>query len=275
MQSSYYQNTGAMVTQFNRLDTITNNLANVNTAGYKRDDVVIGDFKRIFDEFKEELPIQNNTKDGAKYYNATVTRVPQVVESYSSNELGAMKQTGNTLDFALEKTDLYFAVDTPNGVRLTRDGSFTLNGEGVLVNKSGYPVLASTHFENAQPLRFEQDQMISVDKNGVIYTKAVDDDAAEFAQVGAIMITGYENQKKLEKEGKNLYRFEDEGALRISQNSNAISQGVLEMSNVNAVIEMTSLIDAQRMVEMYQKVMRTHMDDLNQEAITKLSTLKA
>lgn len=275
MQSSYYQNTGAMVTQFNRLNIITNNLANVNTNGYKKDDVVIGDFMRIFKEVKDELPIENNTKDGAKYYNRTVTRVPQVVESYTSNELGSMKQTGNTFDFALGRNDVYFAVETPNGVRLTRDGSFTLNNDGVLVTKAGYPVLPANYFQNDQPLRFEADQLVSVDKNGVIYTKAKDDLEGEFQQVGALMITGYENQNLLEKEGKNLYRFEDEQGLRISGGSGAVVQGMIEMSNVNAVTEMTGLIETQRMVEMYQKVMRTHMDDLNQDAITKLATLKA
>jgi len=74
MQSSYYQNTGGMVAQFNRLDTITHNLANINTVGYKREDIVIGDFKRIFDEAKSELPIENNTKDGA---NTTMQRLQE------------------------------------------------------------------------------------------------------------------------------------------------------------------------------------------------------
>ena len=62
MQNGYYQATGGMVTQFNKLEVITNNLANINTSGYKRDDVVIADFKRIFKETKDELPIENHTK---------------------------------------------------------------------------------------------------------------------------------------------------------------------------------------------------------------------
>ena len=58
MQNGYYTTTGAMVTQFNRLDVISNNLANINTTGFKRDDVVIGDFKRIFQEYQEEPTFQ-------------------------------------------------------------------------------------------------------------------------------------------------------------------------------------------------------------------------
>ena len=59
MQNGYYSTTGAMVTQFNRLDVISNNLANVNTTAFKRDDVVVGDFKRIFQEAKDEMPLKS------------------------------------------------------------------------------------------------------------------------------------------------------------------------------------------------------------------------
>ncbi|MGM0622598.1 MAG: flagellar hook-basal body protein [Campylobacterota bacterium] len=275
MQSTYYQNTGAMVTQFNRLDTITNNLANVNTNGYKKQDVVIGDFKRLYDEAKSELPINNHTKDGARYYNATVTRTPQVVEGYENKEVGAMKQTSNPFDFALADKDLYFAVQTPEGIKLTRDGSFTLNGDGVLVNKSGHPVVPANFRQNDQPLQFEQDQVINVDKDGTIYSRAADEMDGEFEQIGALLVARHDNQNLLEKEGDNLYKLDNPDNLRISQNSGGVVQGMVEMSNVNAVREMTGLIETQRLVQMYQKVMDTHMNDLNQDAITKLATIKA
>ncbi|MDE7235464.1 MAG: flagellar basal body protein, partial [Helicobacter japonicus] len=58
MQSGYYNTTGGMVTQFNRLDLISNNLANLNTTGFKRDDVVIGDYLRLYETHKEQLPIE-------------------------------------------------------------------------------------------------------------------------------------------------------------------------------------------------------------------------
>jgi len=67
MQSGFYSNTGGMVTQFNRLDVISNNLANLNTNGYKKDDVVIGDFMRLYQEKRDELPLDNNTKEGSKF----------------------------------------------------------------------------------------------------------------------------------------------------------------------------------------------------------------
>ena len=150
MQSSYYSVTGAMVTQFNKLDLISNNLANLNTTAFKRDDVVVGDFKRIFQEYKDEMPIKDNTKEASKFINAVGVRVPQVVEEYVKYQQGGIKNTGNPFDFALKREDAFFMVETPNGIRLTQNGSFTLNNEGVLTTKEGYPVLPATYFQNQQ-----------------------------------------------------------------------------------------------------------------------------
>ena len=144
MQNGYYSVTGAMVTQFNRLDVISNNLANLNTTAFKRDDVVVGDFKRIFQEAKEEMPLRDNTKEGSKFLNAAITRVPQVVEQYIQYAQGGVKNTGNPLDFAMKREDTFFMVETPNGIRLTQNGSFSINDQGTLVTKEGYPVLPST-----------------------------------------------------------------------------------------------------------------------------------
>ena len=82
MQTGYYNAAAGMVTQFNRLDTISNNLANVNTIGYKEDNVVVGDFMRLYKEARDELPNQNQTTEGAEFINRTMTRAPQIVDSY-------------------------------------------------------------------------------------------------------------------------------------------------------------------------------------------------
>ena len=108
MQNGYYTTAGAMVTQFNRLDVISNNLANINTIAFKRDDVVIGDFKRIFQEYQEKMPIKNHTKEAAKFLNASIDRVPQVCEQFIEFRQGGLKSTGNSLDFALKREDAFF-----------------------------------------------------------------------------------------------------------------------------------------------------------------------
>jgi flagellar basal-body rod protein FlgG len=80
MQSGFYQAAGAMVTQFNILDITTNNLANINTSGYKRDSVVVGSFERILKNSRDELPLENGTDEAAQFFNRTKNRVPRVVE---------------------------------------------------------------------------------------------------------------------------------------------------------------------------------------------------
>jgi len=141
MQTGYYSAAAGMVAQFNRLDTISNNLANVNTVGFKEDTSVIGDFMRIYKEARDTLPNANNSEDAASFINRTMTRAPQVVDAYTDHSVGVMQKSSNPLDFALSNEGLFFAVKTPDGIRLTRDGTFTKNEEGVLVTKDGYEVL--------------------------------------------------------------------------------------------------------------------------------------
>lgn len=276
MQNGYYTTTGAMVTQFNKLNVISNNLANVNTVGFKRDDVVIGDFKRVFQEYQDEMPIRDNTKEAAKYLNASIDRVPQVAEQYVQfGQGGGLKSTGNNLDFALKRNDLFFMVETPQGIRLTQNGSFTLNNEGVLSTKEGYPVLPANFFENGEYITVPQNNNLSADSSGNLFTG--DQNALADGQVplGRLFMAQPNDIKSLQKEGSSLYTFPDIDEIEDLEGADALAQGFLEMSNVNPVKEMTSLIEAQRMVEMYQKVMTSHMNDMNNDAINKLAQTKA
>lgn len=276
MQNGYYTTTGAMATQFNRLDVISNNLANVNTTAFKRDDVVIGDFKRIFQETQENLPIENHTKEAAKYINASIDRVPQVSEQYIEFEQGGLKATGNTLDLALKREDTFFMVETPDGVRLTQNGSFDINEDGILTTKEGYPVLPSTYFEDKQYITVSPDSTFTVGSAGEIYSMNPQNglDAGE-TSIGKLYIAQSNDIKSLTKEGTNLYKFDDISTINDLADSDAVAQGFLEVSNINPVKEMVGLIEAHRMVEMYQKVMTSHMDDLNSDAINKLAITTA
>lgn len=267
MQNGYYSTTGAMVTQFNRLDVISNNLANVNTPAFKKDDVVIGDFKRIFQEAKDEMPLKDNTTEGSKFLNAAIARVPQVVEQYVRYEQGGAKNTGNTFDFALKRSDTFFMVETPNGIKLTQNGSFSINNEGTLVTKEGFPVLPSTYFANGQYITIPQDAKVSVDKSGNIYNGD--------EEMGKFFMAQSDDIKSLTKEGNNLYKFNNLSEITEFNGGDLVSQGFLETSNINPVNEMVGLIEASRFVEMYQKVMNSHMNDLNTDAITKLASTKA
>ena len=264
MQTGYYTATGGIVTQFNRLNVISNNLANVNTNGYKADDVVIGDFEKMFIEKRENLPIENHTKRGSKFLNRAINKVPQIVEKYTDFSLGGMKKTGNSLDFALTKKNAFFLVKTPQGIMATRDGSFEINEDGHLVTKEGYEVLPKTYFVDRHILEIRQNAQLTADKNGDLYQNG--------EQVNSLFIASFDNLKNLKKVGDNLYDF---GKMQpIENGKNSVVQGFVEKSNINAVREMTDLIDTNRLVEMYQKVMDTHMNELNRDAIEKLANVR-
>lgn len=268
MQNGYYQVTGAMVTQFNRLDVISNNLANANTVGFKRDDVVIGDFERIFKETRDILPIDNHTKQGAKFLNRTIDRVPQVSEQYVDFSAGPLKFSSNPLDISINRKDLFFLIQTDNGIRLTKNGSFNLDNNGNLVTKEGYNVLPSTYFTaNTKEITIPQNAEITIDKNGNIFSGE--------NLISRLFVAQAREIRDLRKEGDNLYVLDKLEDLSDVDNSGAILQGYSQMSNINPVTEMVGLIQTNRLVDAYQKVMTSHMNDLNQDAIQKLASTKA
>ena len=275
MQNGYYDAVGGMVTQFNRLDMISNNLANLNTNAFKRDDVVIGDYLRLYESYQQQLPLKNQTKEAAKFVNRALDRVPIISDSYTDKSVGAMQNTENPFDFALSKENLYFAISTPDGIRYTRDGSFVIGSDGYLSTKDGYHVLSRAGLDGEEGIRIDVGSEVEVDKNGNISFRNLDNDAIAAPDVAnALAVVSFANPKYLKKEGKNLFSLDSkrlQDRLEIA-NSEAVHQGFIEKSNVNAVIEMTNLIETNRLVDIYSKVLKTHMDDLNTDAISKLAT---
>jgi len=273
MQSGYYSSAAGMVTQFNRLDVIANNLANVNTVGFKEDDVVVGDFMRQLKEARDTLPNENNTKEAAQFLNRTITKAPQIVDSYTDHSLGVMQKTDNPLDFALAKEGLFFVIETPEGLRLTRDGSFSVDDEGSLITKSGHRVLPEDYFTSKQPITIgEKDSVLEVDKNGQIYKNIPG--SLKLTENAKLFIVQPDNLSLLKKEGSNLYRYDTDEKLTSLDTSGAVNQGFVEKSNVNAVKMMTQMIETNRLVGMYQKAMQVQMDDMNNDAINKLASSK-
>ena len=270
MQTGYYNAAAGMVTQFNRLDTIANNLANVNTVGFKEDNLVVGDFMRLYKEARDELPNENHSEAGAQFLNRAMTKAPQIVDSYTKHSVGTMQKTGNTMDLALCEEGLFFAVKTPQGIRLTRDGSFTTNDEGTLITKQGYEVLSEDYLSGDGKISFnDNDSIIEFDKNGQIYTNLPN--SVKLTESSKLFIAQPDNLNMLKKEGDNLYIYEDISQLKNIDQSNAVRQGFVEKSNVNAVKMMTQMIETNRLVGMYQKVMSSQMDDMNNEAINKIA----
>ncbi len=274
MQNGFYSAAGGMVTQFSRLDNITNNLANLNTNGYKRQDLVIGDFLRIYQDKRDELPLDNQTKEAAKYTHRSVARVPQVIESYKDMSVGAFQRTDNTFDVALQEENLFFAVLTPNGIKLTRDGAFSLDDTGTLVTKEGNKVLSQDYANTGNFIQFSSDAVnIELDKNGQFSYLVTGNE--KFNPAESLLLVEPENLSKLKPMGNNLFEVDAADSLNPVKESGSVSQGFLEKSNVNAIKSMVGMIETQRLVGMYQKVMDTQMNEMNKEAIDKIANARA
>ncbi|EDM23933.1 flagellar hook-basal body protein [Caminibacter mediatlanticus TB-2] len=262
MINGFYDTTGAMVTQFNRLNQISNNLANVNTNGFKQDSLIIGTFERLFKQTRDKLPLENNTKEAAKFLNRNLNKVPQIVEEYTNFSLGNMIKTSNPLDIALKNKNSFFVLDTPSGDKITRDGAFSLDENGFLVNKKGFKVLDI----NDKPIKLPKNtKNITIDNDANIYING--------EKLTTLKIVSIDNLKDIKKVGNNMWDFVP--GSEIISTKNTTIQGFIEKSNVNVIKEMTDLIETNRLVEQYQKVMTTFMDDLNKDAIEKLANVRA
>ena len=236
MNQGTYPLAASMINQFNRLDQISNNLANINTNGFKQEGTTETTFNYYLQKMQEEniAPTKINT---------VTNNIPKIDSKFINSEMGPIAMTGNALDFALNNPDTFFKVQNTNGdIVYTRDGSFK-NLDGFLVDGNGNNVLNADN------------EPIVVEDNFV-------------SQIG-VTKTPYTN---LEKIGDNNYRLKNPNELEIFENNdNLIVNGAIEKSNVNSVSSMVELIDAHRRFDQSQKAISS-IDSLNASLIEKIGS---
>ena len=223
---------------FRNLDVAANNVANVNTPGFKGETMV---FEKYLvndkDNFSRKIAFAHNIATFVDYGN------------------GAVKQTGRDLDMAIEGEG-FFKIQTPQGVRYTRQGNFHMNPDGEVVTSEGYPVLGSSD----QSIRLQQDDIdLKISSDGTIRVNDVGEPR------GKIELVHFENPQKLIRMDQGLYRSEED-PIRTATPGHLI-QGALEESNVSAVTELTNLININRSVGAVSSFM-ADMHDLTRRAIT-------
>ncbi len=208
------------------LEKVTNNLANVNTAGYKGD----------------HLSFESLLLGGEKGATAPPSSSVSLIMVRDGLDLGqgTVKMTGNPLDFAIEGEG-FFVVDTPDGIRYTRNGVFTLDNEGRLVTQQGYAVMGEKGEIEIGGGKVEAAEDGTLAVNG--------------REIGKIRIVTVDDPRYLSKEGENLFRILDGGGEGTAEEARVV-QGALEMSNVNVIREMTRLININRAYSAYQKVIQ-------------------
>jgi len=263
----WYTGASGMRAQQWRLDTVANNLSNVDTDGYKRD---VASFKAF-----PELLLRRQDDDGVYLHPFGSSDAAPIIgklgmgvelnELYTSFEQGAFKETTNDFDVALDGKG-FFSVATPYGERYTRNGSFILGMEGFLLTKEGYPVLG----ENG-PIRVKANNF-QIDKDGGVWINAAYPDDPE-VMVGresnlwenpvlldVLKIVEFELDRYLEKQGSSLYReSQTSGPAMIMPEGGRprVFQGFIEASNVDPVVEMVQMIEVNRAYEANQKVIQT------------------
>lgn len=237
----YTAYTGLM-NQQNRLDIITNNLANADTIAYKKEGATSQSFDSVYG-----VKIKDSS---VNYINQKIGKLSlgvKIGETYTDYNSGSLEETDNTYDLALEG-DGFFAISFKNksgneSTRYTRDGSFTVNNDGALVTKDGDYVLG----QGGQITIPEGADKISIDEMGNIYADG------EF--VDQLQLVNFENYDYLKKYGENMYIAVD-GAVQKDAECK-VDQGYIETSNVNVVSEMVEMISVSRAFESNQKVINT------------------
>jgi len=219
-----------MLPAMTHLEVVANNLANLNTVGFKKDGV----FLRMVLTAEQALGPEGE-----------VSEASMVLTDYSE---GTLTETGRPFDLAL-RGDGFFTVEAPEGLRYTRAGNFTLSPEGVLVTSDGYPVLG----ENG-PLVIEGTQ-VSIGEDGEV---SVDGEV-----VNRLLITDFAKPYALRKVGHGLFAPRSEDVVGTVAEHAVVRQGFLEGSNVQAMEEMVRMIALHRQFELDQRAVQVQDETLN------------
>ena len=266
MWRGLYTAAAGMITESKRTDVIANNLANSDTSGYKRDVAITSEFepmlvKRLYDyDEREDITAFRGFHVGDKHKPkvGTLGLGSYVDEIGLDNSQGSMETTGNPLDVAISGEG-FFAVQTTQGVRYTRDGAFYKDADGVLRNTKGQAVLNRQGAEIRIP---REATRIGFGAQGEVY--------ADDVQVGQLQMVAFDDPRAVLKQGDNLF-YAQEGA-EPRQATGEVQQGMLERSNANVISEMVELITNQRIYEANAKAVTTQ-DTMLESSVTQLGRL--
>lgn len=249
--------TGMMAQQLN-IDVISNNIANLSTAGYKRQRAEFQDLL-----YQSQLRVGSNSSDATNIVPAGIQLGLGVKAGtvYRITGQGELRETGSPLDIAVQGRG-YFVITTPNGESAyTRAGAFALSGDGEIVTPEGYPVSPGI---TVPPEATD----VSINQSGVVQIKL--DGQSQLQTLGQIELVTFVNESGLEAKGNNLFKETPASGTPVSgfpgnDGFGTVLQGYLENSNVDSVKEITTLITAQRAYEMNSKVI-TASDEMMRTA---------
>ncbi|MBV5340638.1 MAG: flagellar basal-body rod protein FlgF [Deltaproteobacteria bacterium] len=242
MNSGMYAAVSGSLAAMQRLDVISNNLANINTPGYKKD-------KMSFEGL-----LAGNINPPAVPQGMTADPILQKDNIYIDYASGPISQSGNPLDLALDG-DGFFAVTTPEGTAYTRQGNFRTSVDGTLVTVDGYPVQGTGGASISI-----QGSRIEIDARGVV--------TVDGTETGSIPVMDFEKPYAMTKLGNALFIPADPQAAPQAGKAQ-IRQGHIEGSNVESISEMVQMIETNRYFEACSKVIKG-FDDMAAKAATEI-----
>lgn len=254
-------------------------MANANTVGFKKDQLVFKEHLTALTQGVEDIHIPRKEFSPDDFYHTQGAENAMVAidGSFTIFEQGTLTPTGNPLDVALQG-DGFLEVLTPTGVRFTRKGNLSINKDSELVTDQGFRVLSPANvpdgaqardlasvadFPNPQErvVRIPTNAKITINNEGEILTR----DGA----VGRLSVVEFKDKHALRKEGNSLYITPDETNVVRTGVKTTVNQGFLEGSNVNAIEEMSELIKAHRHFESIQKAINAY-DQISGKAANEI-----
>lgn len=228
-----------------QMDVVANNMANINTTGFKAENMLFEDYL---------MPVAKDKDFGLTDQTLHYTEDWSTVHDMTN---GAVTTTDNQLDVALDGEG-FLTVQTPDGERYTRSGALQINSSGTLVNFDGYPVLS-----DGGPIHFSANETdISISETGAISTNA--------GAKGKLKVVEFADPQQLARQGDNLYS----GGNPVAATKTRVVQGAIERSNVSGVGEMANMIRVQRAYQTLASLMQ-RQDELRTSAVQRLGDINA
>ena len=244
MENSFLVGLSQQIATNRAMEVIANNLANLSTPAFKRESV-------RFEQYV--VPVEPTEAETSDSVNVSFVYDRGVSRDLSE---GRLEQTGSEFDVAISGPG-YFVVQTPTGERYTRNGHFQLDGQGRVVTDDGYQLQSDGGAINLQP----QDGTLRIANDGTIST--------DLQRLGKLRIVSFADERGLKKSGASIYDAAGQAATPVVQAQ--VRQGWIEKSNVEAVIEISRMIDIMRAYQASADLTKSG-EDLLKQAIEKLGS---
>lgn len=250
MHRGLYTGACGMLAQASHLDNIANNLANIDTTGYKRDETLFKEFPkmpihRLYDSYSWTPKGKLDARPGVGWLGTGVG-IDGVVPIFTP---GPTKQTGNNFDLAISGEG-FFVIEAPWGEAYTRNGAFTISNDGYLSTQDGYRVLGEKG-----PIPVIEGNFFVSGENGKIFynEEGKTNDWKTAKEQDKLRIVKFNDVSSLKKKGDCFYEATPDSGLPEPMKKTRILQGYLEGSNVSPVEELVKMIEVQRIYEACQK----------------------